>query len=278
MVRLRQQDLLRRVDAMNEARVRETGKRPADQRPPVDLIDDVSNEQVRMLSVLLRALGKLKVEGAEAKIVPYLGEDNIALRSAAYEAMVFLGGEALTKARQGLFDSERSVQGATAAAFAESGENGQRILLKAAAVAGDRVRLLEPLRDVNVGSQLAEPVIKLLADGGAETVIAAMLLARMKAKDAVDPLLKVLADPSAVGRREVLLALGSLGDAKAIPALTAHLYHDSADVRAAAAQALGAFPKAAPLDALDALKGDYYRKVRETASDTILRLGPEANR
>jgi HEAT repeat protein len=278
VVRLRQQDLLRRVDALNEAKFRESGKRPLDQRPPVDLIDDVSNDQVRMLGALLRALGKLKVEGAEAKIVPYLAEDNIALRSAAYEAMVFLGGEALTRARQGLVDSERTVQSATAAAFAQSGENGQRILLQAAGVASDRVRLLEPLRDVNLGPQLAEAVMKLLADGGVETAITAVLLGRMKTKEAVDPLLKVLADPAAVARREVLLALGSLNDPKAVPALTAHLYHDSADVRAAAAQALGAFPKAAPRDALDALKGDYYRKVRETASDTLLRLGPEANR
>lgn len=279
MVRLRQRDLFRRVDALNEARLKETGRRPRELRPPSDLIDDVPAQQLTVLSALLRALGKLKLEGAAEKLAPYLKDDSVALRAAAYEAMVYLGGEALSQARQGLFDSERVVQTTTATALAESGETGQRLLLQAAATAAsDRLRLLEPLRDATLSPALAEAVMAFLAEGGAEVGIAAGLLGKMKATEAVEPLLKVLADPSAVARREVLTALGNLNDAKAVPALTSHLYHDSADVRVAAAQALGSFPKAAPLDALDALKGDYYRKVRETASETMQRLAPEPTR
>lgn len=276
--RVRQRDLLRRVDAMNEARLREAGRRPTDLKPPTDLIDDMPADSVVTMGLLLKALGKLKVEGAAEKIAPYLTDDNVQLRGSAYQAMVFLGGDSLSKAKAGLHDAERTVQSATAAAFAEAGEHGQRLLLQAALVASDRLRLLEPVRDITPPPQLAEPVIKLLTDGGAEASVAATLLGRMKVSEAVDPLLKVLNDPAAGARREVLWALGTLNDVKAVPALTAHLYHDSADVRAAAAQALGAFPKAAPRDALDALKGDYFRKVRETASETIQRLGPEANR
>jgi HEAT repeat protein len=83
----------------------------------------------------------------------------------------------------------------------------------------------------------------------------------------VDPLLKALADPSSVARREILLALGQLKDPRAADAVGKDLYGESPDVRAAAAEALQSLgPPPKPYqDALLALKVDYYLNVREAA-------------
>ena len=51
------------------------------------------------------------------------------------------------------------------------------------------------------------------------------------------------------------------------------LNHDSPEVRAAAAAAMAALGSSAHLEALDALKGDYYRRVRESAEHALSKLG-----
>ena len=81
--------------------------------------------------------------------------------------------------------------------------------------------------------------------------------------DAVPGLLELLDDPTAVARPEVLLALGRLRDARAVDVIARDLYSDRPEVRVAAATALGDIGGATDLEALDALKGDYYRRVRE---------------
>ena len=124
-------------------------------------------------------------------------------------------------------------------------------------------------------------LLVLLKDGGAESAVAAQLLGRIHAKEAVDPLMKLLDEPTAVGRREALLALGEIGDPKAAEVIARDLNNESSDVRAAAADALrmvGAPAKDAT--ALDALKSDYYRRVRESAEAALGKSGgaPEAKR
>jgi HEAT repeat protein len=113
-------------------------------------------------------------------------------------------------------------------------------------------------------------LVQLVKEGDAEAGTAALMLGRIKAPDAVEPLLKALADPTFVARREVLLALGMLGDPKALEAVGKDLYSDRPEVRAAAAEALQALGRSTYGDALLALKVDYYRKVREAA---MLALG-----
>jgi HEAT repeat protein len=110
-----------------------------------------------------------------------------------------------------------------------------------------------------------EPLRKVVTEGGPESVLAATLLGRMKAKEAVPTLIKVLEDPTSVGRREMLTALGELGDSSAAEVVARDLYHDLPEIRAAAAAALARMGTGAQADALDALKSDYYRRVREAA-------------
>jgi HEAT repeat protein len=68
------------------------------------------------------------------------------------------------------------------------------------------------------------------------------------------------------------MALGQIGEASAAEALGRDLYHDNAEVRAAAAEALSHIGGGAQVESLDALKGDYYRRVRETAEQAYGRI------
>jgi cellulose synthase operon protein C len=63
--------------------------------------------------------------------------------------------------------------------------------------------------------------------------------------------------------------LGRIGNPRASEAVSKELYSDSPDVRAAAAEALARVGSTAQLEALTALKGDYYRRVRESAASAL---------
>ena len=270
-MKTRQVDLFRRVQQLNEARAKETNRMMLVQKPPRELVDDASEDQLKVLASLVRALGVLQVENARALVEPYAQESSPALRSAAFVALAKLGPEALKVARAGLVDSERNVQAATAEAFAAAGEPGQAMLLETLAqLTGDRSRLLEPLKEATLGKAAVPTLLQLVKEGDAEAGTAALMLGRIKAPEAVDPLLKALADPTNVARREILLALGMLKDPKALDVVGKDLYSHRPDVRAAAAEALQSLGRGSYGDALLALKVDYYRKVRDAA---MLALG-----
>jgi HEAT repeat protein len=270
-MKLKQVDLFRRVQALNEARAKESNKLLLTQKPPRELVDDASEDQLKVLASLVHALGALQVDNARNLVEPYAQESSPSLRAAAYVALAQLGPDGLKAARPGLVDSERSVQGATAVAFAAAGEPGQAILLETLAqLNGDRSKLLEPLEEATLTKAAVPVLLQLVKEGDAEAGTAALMLGRIKAPEAVDPLLKALADPTNVARREILLALGALKDPKALETVGKDLYSERPDVRAAAAEALQSLGRGSSSDALLGLKVDYYRKVREAA---LLALG-----
>lgn len=270
VVRARTADLFRRVEALDAQRAQEAGKTLIKPQPPREVVDDGTEDQVKVLASLIRALGKLKVEGAAERVRPYTRDGSVSLRAAAWVALASLGQDA----REGLTDAERTVQGATAQALVDSGPDGQRVVLQTLSqLAGDRTRLLEPFRGVIAPRDGAPALVALIKEGGAEAALAASVLGEMQAADAVPALLELLEDPTAVARREVLLALGRLKDPRAADAVARDLYSDRAEVRAAAAEALGHLGATQHLEAIDALKGDYYLRVRDAASAAVTRLG-----
>lgn len=268
-------ELMRKVEQRDRTRVAEAGKELVEPRPPAELVDDASDDQVALLASALRALGRLRAEGAFELIQPFAEDGSPRLRAAANVGLAHLGPAGIAIARRGLIDPDRDVQAATAAALAEQGEAGQaEILAILPRRVGDKTRLLEPLVRSGVTRSAVQPLLAILPEGGVEVGLAAQLLGELRAKEAVDPLMRLLEDRTALARREVLLALGKLGDPKAAEVIARDLYHDSPDVRAAAAEALATIGGPAQLEPLDALKGDYYRKVRESAEAALQRLAP----
>lgn len=273
VVRSRTTDLLTRVQALDAQRAKEQGKTLLEPRVPREVLDDTTDDEAKTVAVLLRAMGRLKIEGTKAHAQAFTAETSPVLRGAAFAALAFLGEDA----RAGLFDTERSVQGTTAQALVDSGTAGQLVVLKAMTeLVGDRSRLLEPLRAVIPPAEAAPQLEQLVKEGGVEAGTAARLLGEMGAKASVPMLLALLDDPEAVSRREVLIALGKLGDQRAAEAIARDLYSDSAEVRGAACRALADLKSPAQLEAIDALKGDYDRRVRESAEAALDVLSPSA--
>ncbi|WNG47531.1 HEAT repeat domain-containing protein [Archangium minus] len=258
--------LMSRVKALNAAKARDLGRPVVQQRAPTELFDDVESPQLEPLAGLLRALGSVKAPGAMELLKGFAGDSSVTLRTAALVGLTRLGPEGVALAKNGLFEAERDLLKALAQALAEQGEAGQSALVELLPqISGEKLVLLDALSKTGAPASAVEVLQKIVPEGGPESVLATSLLGRMKAKGAVPTLVKALEDPTSVGRRELLTALGEIGDNSAAEVVARDLYHDLPEIRAAAAGALARMGTGAQADALDALKSDYYRRVREAA-------------
>lgn len=273
----KQEELFRRVESANQARAEESGKVRLLASPPPELVDDASEEQLSLFALALRALGELKAEGALELARSYTGDASPRVRTAAYQALTAQGAPGLADAAKGLMDPDRNVQSETAVALASAGPEGQaRILELVPKLSGDRIRLLQPLLETGVDSHAVGPLVAVLREGGPDATYAARLLGRLRVETTLEPLMKYLEDPTGVARRDALWALGELGDPRAADLVARDLYADGPEVRAAAAQAMGRLASDRHHEPLDALKGDYFRAVREQADAALQKLGPAA--
>lgn len=270
-------ELMKRVAALDAERLKEQGKVALQARPPRELVDDGSEDQYQVLGALLRAMGRLKVDGARARLEPFTHEQSATLRAAAYVGLAWLGADTISVVKPGLLDAERSVQSAVASALAETSVEGRVAVVETLGhLVGDRSRLVEPLRGVSLPASAAPTFLALVREGGADGSMAAGILGELQAPELSTAIAEVLRQDTVVGRRELIGALGRVKSPEAITALGRELFSDSAAVRAAAAEALPHQGDAARvhLEALDALKGDYSLRVREAATAAVEKLTP----
>jgi len=269
--------LFERVRELNAQRAKNSGRVQVQPRVPSELFDDVEQVRLEPLAAVLRALGALKAPGALELLKGYAGDSSVTLRTAALVGLARLGPEGVEAAKGGMFESERDLQKALAQALAEQGEAGQTALVSLLPqFSSEKLVLLDALDRFGAPAAASAELQTVVREGGAEAALAANILGRLKARDAVDTLIKALSDHANVARREVLLALGELGDTKAAEAVADNLYHDLPDVRTAAATALTKIGTSAQAEPLDALKSDYYRRVREAASVALAKGGTAA--
>jgi HEAT repeat protein len=262
--------LFDRLKALNAARARESGKMLVQPRVPAELVDDVESFRLEPLAGLLRALGAVKAPGALELLKGYAGDSSVVLRTAALVSLVRLGPEGVEVAKGGMFEAERDLQKALAQALAEQGEAGQSALVALLPqFSNEKLILLDALSRTGVPASASATLQAVVREGGAEAVLAASLLGGIKAQDAVPTLMKALDDPTNVARRDILLALGKIGDRQAADVVARDLYHDLPEIRAAAATALTQMGTPAQAEALDALKSDYYRRVRDAAGGAV---------
>jgi HEAT repeat protein len=248
-------------------------------RVPTELYDDVEPERLAPLATVLRALGTLKAPGALELLKGYSQDASTSLRVASLVGLARLGPEGVEVAKAGLLEPERDLQKALAQALAESGEAGQAALMELLPKMGsEKLLVLDALtRGPGVPAASASAALQtVVREGGPEAALAAELLGRMQAKDAVPTLIKALDEPNSVARRDVLLALGAIGDTQAAEVVARDLFHDLPEIRAAAASALKKIGTPAQAEVLDALKGDYFRTVRESAGAALARDGTAA--
>ncbi len=273
--RSRTSEMLKRVQALDAQRLKDRGKVPLQTRAPRELVDDGTEEQYQLMASLLRAMGRLKVDGARAKLEPFTEEQSPTLRAAAFAGLAMLGPETIPLVKRGLLDAERSVQSATALALAETSAEGRVVVLEALnQLVGDRSRLVEPLHGQELPASAAPVLLALVREGGADGSTAAAILAELRAPESVGAIAELLKQDIVVGRRQLIAALGRVKSAAAVTALGHELFSDSSGVRAAAAEALALQGDAAKsqLEVLDALKGDYSLVVREAATAAVTKL------
>jgi HEAT repeat protein len=270
--------LLERVKALNATRARESGQTVVQHRTPTELYDDVEPQRLAPLATLLRALGALKAPGALAMLKGYSQDPSVTLRVASLVGLAQLGPEGIEVAKAGLLEPERDLQKALAQALAEAGEAGQSVLVDMLPkMGGEKLLVLDALtRGGSVPASASAVLQTVLREGGPEAAFAAALLGRMQAKDAVPTLIKALDEPNSVARRDVLLALGAIGDTQAAEVVARDLFHDLPEIRAAAASALNKIGTPAQAESLEALKGDYFRSVRESVGAALTRDGTAA--
>jgi predicted RNA-binding protein with PIN domain len=115
---------------------------------------------------------------------------------------------------------------------------------------------------------------KLYGDDVGEAQIAARWLGQHGAEDALDPLRDATTHSDARVRAAALLALGDLGDRRALPALCDRLENDSASLaRQAAAQSLGRIGNRSVEGALETAAGaDPKGKVRKAAREALAQV------
>ncbi|NRD66004.1 HEAT repeat domain-containing protein [Corallococcus exiguus] len=270
--------LFERLQALNAARAKEAGRVVVPPRVPSELSDDVEPAKLQPLATLLTALGALKAPGALEILKGYTDDASPVLRAAALVGLASVGPEGIEVTRTALLEPDRELQKTLALALAEQGEAGQLALVASLPKMGsEKLVVLDALTRVGPPPASASEALQgVVKEGGAEAALAAQLLGRMGAKDAVPTLLKALDDSNSVARRDVLLALGVMGDAKSAEVVGRDLYHDLPEIRAAAATALRKMNTGAQAEPLDALKGDYFREVRVAAGASMTKEGTAA--
>ncbi|MCP3103938.1 HEAT repeat domain-containing protein [Myxococcus sp. K15C18031901] len=271
----RHTSLFERVKALNAARARESGRPVVKPRVPTELFDDVDAERLAPLATVLRALGTLKAPGALELLQGYSQDSSVVLRTAALVGLAHVGPGGVAIAKASLVEPERDMQKTVALALAVSGEAGQAALMEMLPKMGsEKIIVLDALsKGSGVPAGASEALQVVVREGGAEAALAAGLLGRLRAKDAIPTLVKALDETNSVARRDVLLALGELGDAQSADAVARDLFHDLPEVRAAAATALRKMGVGNHAESLDALKSDYFRSVREAAGAALAKEG-----
>jgi HEAT repeat protein len=115
---------------------------------------------------------------------------------------------------------------------------------------------------------------KLYTGDAGEAQLAARWLGQHGGRDALEPLKDALTHSDARVRAAALLALGDLGDRRALPALCDRLASDGASMaRQAAAQSLGRIGDRSVESALEAsAEADAKSKVRRAAGDALAQI------
>lgn len=268
-------DMRAKVAELDNQRAAAAGKILRQERAPHELVDDVLPAQLAPYAAGLIAMGAVHAPDARALLDGARDDDEVEVRTAAYLGLVGLGEGALKDAENGLFDSSLEVRNAVAEALGRAGRGGQGTLIDALPkLAGEKLSVLRALRGNALDASAVPVLLTLVQTGGAESVLAAHLLGEMKAKEAVPALLKIVDDPTAAAQREALWALGQIGDRQAAASVGRALASESAELRAAAAEALAQIGGPDQIEALEALEGDYDVRVRSATSAALAKLKP----
>jgi HEAT repeat protein len=222
----------------------------------------------------LAAAGRLRAAGADRLLATLARDPEPAVRAGAVEGLAEMGGEAAAAILAGaLRDPERAVRVAAAEGLTRLGPRGAGALIHAADEPDTdpdwRVALTRALGET--GAAEAVPVLAARLDGPTAEPAAAAL-ARLGSSSAIGPLVAALERPETTGRVALIDALAVFGSPEAAGVIARELTSDRPEIRAAAARALGRLRHEHASARLEALRSDYYGRVRRAAVEALAKL------
>ena len=227
------------------------------------------------LGALLAAAARLGAVDAGALAGRLVADPSPAVRAGAVEALGWLRAtDALAPASAALADPAPEVRQAAARTLGRLGPPGAAPLVGAASRTKPeerawRLALAQALGET--GSPEATAGLAALLDGPS-TGPAAMAMARLGASASAKPLSELVARPGAPALPEAIEALARVAGPEAGPVIAAHLTSDRADVREAAVRALGRLRYEPSAARLEAMRSDYYGRIRRAAVEAIAKL------
>lgn len=232
------------------------------------------------LGAALAAAGRLRAAGAEALLLGLASDPDAAVRAGALEGLGALGGEgALASATAALADPDPRVRAAAVGALRRLGPKGASALIRALGEPGLDAEWCTTLATALGEAGLPEAVPVLAGRlGGSCGVAAAQALGRIASPAAAPLLAEALLRLDATGRLEMVEALAQVGGSAAAVALSRELTSDRAQVRAAAARGLALLRYEQASTRLEALRSDYFGRVRRAAVEALAKLPAGASR
>jgi HEAT repeat protein len=262
-------DMMAKVDALNEARSQALGSRPAIAEPhgPQELVDDLPDADDLFLIALAPTVGKLRAAGALPVLEKLSQDERAAIRAAACKGLGLMGEPAaLAIAGKCLLDPAPAVILAAAEGLQSAGEPAVAVLLEGLNRRSERAPIIRALGELKARPAVAR-LTALLSEGGLEAAEAAEALGRIGDPSAAAPLAEILKARATPVRREAILALGSLGERSVAEVVRQSIFSERPEIRAAAARCLGRLGVRDP--ALEALRFDYYAEVRRAAEEAF---------
>ncbi len=269
-------DMMSKLDALNEARAQALGNRPAERqaRAPLEIIDDLPEGDDELLIALATTAGRLQAPGAAEILKKLVEDERPAIRAAACEGLAQnKAPESLQLAGNCLLDPAPEVVKAAARGLRQAGEPGPPLLLAGLKRHSERAEIVKALGELK-SKPAAAAIAAILPEGGIEALEAAVALGRIGDPSVVKPLMELLRDRNNQIGLEAIGALGALGDQGAAETLRRGVVSERPEIRAAAARALGRLGVRDP--AVDALRFDYYAEVRRAAEEASGKPSAEA--
>lgn len=263
--------LEQKVHAVNQMKAAAAGQVLHEARPekPREVIPDTAADDSELLATALAALGRTRAPEAAPLLDKAAVDADDAVREGALVGLAYLGGAGLKKVQAGWGDL--SPEGVTRVAdgLRTVGAPAVPVLIAGLnARSSERSAIALALGQLGA-KEAVDPLEKLLGSAGDECAAAAQALGMLGENRSVKPLVDLLRDPRAGGRLQAVEALGRIKDPSAKDALVRELWSDRPEMRAAAVRALAAIGGASGTTGLEALRADYYREVRRAVEQVL---------
>jgi HEAT repeat protein len=210
-----------------------------------------------------RKLGRFREPDAVKPLLPLLRDKDYFVRRAAASSLGLIGDSRAIKPMIKAALAKGGDRNSIVAGLRHFGEEAASELVPYLRRSGDASAAEEMI--VKFGIKATFYLVPLLKDGNDEVVRRVLrVLAKVRDKEAVEPIIELVEGSTGELRRDAIAALGEFRDRRSISALTAILEGEKMDdeTRAAAAFALGSSPNDEVIAKLKELLSDKSPKVR----------------